>query len=313
MIKIREHELAIDVLEELDPYEWYRGRVRTDEFTSCSPFRRESSPSFSISLLTGLWIDFGAGIEEYYKKGDLVLLLSFLRAETPSEVEDYLLDKYGIDLSDVEKLSLGLNFALEEVKPFILTLEEYKKYAFRHTYLAGRGISEKVQRAFKVGYDDKRKAISLPWFDIHGNIINVKFRSVTSKLFFYLPDGQQLRNHIYGMHFVNKLGCETVYVVESEIDCLYLWSHGKPAIALGGSNMSQVQRQLILRSPIKTLVLSTDNDVAGKKIKDKLISNLVGIIDLKEITFPEKVNDVNDMPPDQLIPVLENYSDISIF
>jgi DNA primase len=149
MIKIREHELAIDVLEELDPYEWYRGRVRTDEFTSCSPFRRESSPSFSISLLTGLWIDFGAGIEEYYKKGDLVLLLSFLRAETPSEVEDYLLDKYGIDLSDVEKLSLGLNFALEEVKPFILTLEEYKKYAFRHTYLAGRGISEKVQNRLR--------------------------------------------------------------------------------------------------------------------------------------------------------------------
>jgi DNA primase len=67
------------------------------------------------------------------------------------------------------------------------------------------------------------------------------------------------------MHFVNKLGCETVYVVESEIDCLYLWSHGKPAIALGGSNMSQVQRQLILRSPIKTLVLSTDNDVGWEK------------------------------------------------
>jgi 5S rRNA maturation endonuclease (ribonuclease M5) len=272
-----------------------------------------NSPSFSINLETGLWIDFGAGLEEYYKKGDLTLLLSYLRSETPSEVEDYLLDKYGIDLGDVEKLSLGLSLTVEEVKPFVMTLDEYKAYAFRHPYLAGRGITEKVQKSFKVGYDNKRKAIALPWMDIHGNIINVKFRSVTSKMFFYLPDGQQLRNHIYGMHWIYKLGCETVYVVESEIDCLYLWSQGKPAIALGGSNMSPAQRQLILRSPMKTLVIATDNDEAGKKIKDKLITNLVGIIDLKQITFPIGVNDVNDMAPDQLIPVLENYSDISIF
>jgi DNA primase len=313
MIKIRDYELDIDVLEELDPYDWYRGRVRVQEFTACSPFRNESSPSFSINLETGLWIDFGAGIEEYYKKGDIVLLLSYLRAEDNRSVEDYLIEKYGIDLGDTEKLQLGLNLTLEEVTPFTMSLDEYKQYAFRHPYLGGRGITETVQKAFKVGYDTKRKAIALPWMDIYGKIINVKFRSVNSKMFFYLPDGQQLRNHIYGMNFVYKLGCETVYVCESEIDCLYLWSHGKPAIALGGSNMSAKQRQLILRSPITQLVIATDNDLAGEKIKDKIVGNLNGLIKLSEIELPVGVKDVNDLAPNRLLPVLENHIPIPLY
>jgi DNA primase len=303
-----DYELPVDILEELNNFDWYRATVKTGEMVACSPFREERSPSFSINLDTGLWIDFGS--DDLYSKGNLILLLSYLRNETPYEVEDYLLDKYGIDLSDVDKLTLDFNLSFETKTETIISLEEYKQYAFRSPYLASRGISEKTQRAFKVGYDRASKAVAFAWQDIKGNIINVKFRSTKSKKFFYYPTGQALRNHIYGMYFIYKLNCETAYLVESEIDALYLWSNGYPAIALGGSKISDKRKQLILRSPIKKLILATDNDAVGREIREKVTNMFIGYKDVHEVTLPDNVKDVNDLPPEQLKVVVENTKQV---
>jgi len=305
MIKIRNYELEIDVMEELEPYEWDKGRPRTGEFTACSPFRSDGSPSFSINTETGQWIDFGSS-NDLYSKGSLVLLLSFLRSETPDEVEDYLLEKYGIDLTDVETLELNIDLSEVEKPPRIITLEEYKQYAFKHPYLGTRKISDKVQRAFKTGFDKKSKAVALAWSDVHGNIVNVKFRSIKSKQFFYFPDGQQLRNHIYGLHFIYKMNCKRVYIVESEIDCLYLWSCGLPCIALGGSKLSDIRKNLLLRSPIETLVIATDNDAVGEEVKQKIVKAAIGHKNLEEVHMPLNVKDVNEMTPEQIIEMDKN-------
>ncbi|MDA2738439.1 toprim domain-containing protein [Bacillus cereus group sp. Bc015] len=294
-----EYELNVDIPEELSYYDWHRARPKENELVACSPFRDETSPSFSINLETGLWIDFGS-THDLYSKGGLVTLLSFLRNETPTEVEDYLLDKYGIDLSDVNKLKLNVNFNIDTKVDTIISIEDYQQYAYRSPYLAGRGISEKVQRAFKVGFDRKSKAVAFAWTDIKGNIVNIKFRSTKSKQFYYYPTGQQLRNHIYGMHFIYKLKPETVFLVESEIDCLYMWTHGFPAIALGGSKISDKRKQLLLRCPSSRIVLATDNDSVGMEIREKVKKLLIGYKDLYEIQIPNNYKDVNDIPPEIL-------------
>lgn len=314
MIEIKrndiDYELPVDVLEEINYYEWDRARVKTGEMVACSPFRSDGSPSFSINLDTGLWIDFGSN--DFHSKGNLITLLSFLRNDTPQEVENYLLEKYGIDMSDVDKLELNINFDIDVKVSASISTDEYKKYAFRSSYLATRGISEKVQRAFKVGYDKVAKAVAFAWTDIEGNIINVKFRSVKSKIFFYYPTGEAIRDHIYGMHFIYKMKCEKVYIVESEIDALYLWSNGFPAIALGNSKFNDKRKQLILRSPIKTLVIATDNDKAGEEIRGKIIKAIVGYKNLHEFSFPIGVKDVNDMDSETLKRVVENTTPIEI-
>ncbi|MHC5291092.1 DNA primase [Bacillus licheniformis] len=306
----RDYELNVDVLEELNYYEWNRARVKPNEMVACSPFRNERSPSFSINLETGLWIDFGS--DEEFSRGNLITLLAYLRNETPQEVENYLLDKYGIDLSDISSLELGIDLTFEENHYPTISIEEYRKYAFRSPYLAQRGISEKVQKAFKIGFDKQASAVAFPWIDIHGNIVNIKFRSTKSKYFFYHPAGQQIKNHIYGMYFIYKKRCETAYLVESEIDALYLWSNGFPAIALGGSNVSGHQRQLILRSPVKRLVFATDNDLVGKDIRTRLTDFLIGYKDLHEIVLPSGVKDVNDLPPEQLRKVCDNTRQVEV-
>ncbi|MDQ0976593.1 DNA primase [Neobacillus niacini] len=305
-----EHELPVDVLEELNFYDWNRAKLKTDEMVCCSPFRTDGSPSFSINLTTGLWIDFGSA--DFYSKGNLVTLLSFLRNETPIEVENYLLEKYGIDLSDVTKLSLNIDFNFETKVDTIISIDEYKQYAYRSPYLAGRGISEKVQRAFKIGFDKKAKAVAFAWHDYKGNIINVKFRSTKTKQFFYYPEGQAIANHFYGMHFIYKLGIEKAFIVESEIDALYLWSHGFPAIALGNSKFNDARKQLLLRSPIKTLVIASDNDQVGREVRDKIVKAVVGYKDLHEIVFPDYAKDVNDLKPEQLKEVCTNTAQVPL-
>lgn len=305
------YDLNVDIPEELSFYDWRRARPKEHEMVACSPFRDESSPSFSINLENGKWIDFGSN-SDLYSKGGLVSLLSYLRNETIEEVEDYLLDKYGIDLSDVDKLELNVNFDISTKVDTIISHEEYQQYAYRSPYLAGRGISEQVQRAFKVGFDRKSNAVALAWHDVKGNIVNIKFRSTKSKQFYYFPTGQQLRNHIYGMHFIYKMKPETVFLVESEIDCLYLWSIGVPAIALGGSKISDRRKQLLLRCPAKRIVLATDNDKVGNEIREKVTKLLIGYKEIHEITIPKNYNDVNDVPPEILKRVCSNTTPVNL-
>ncbi|MFR7272426.1 toprim domain-containing protein [Streptococcus pneumoniae] len=308
-----EYDIDVDIREELSYFDWHRANPKGNEMLACSPFRDEHTPSFAVNLETGLWQDFGGFGSQ--SKGNIITLLSYLRNETPSEIEEYLLDKYGIDLSDVDKLELNIDFNIDNVINTVISNEDYRKYAFRSPYLEKRGISEKVQRAFRIGYDKSSKAVSFPWQDINGNIVNIKFRSTTSKQFFYYPKGQQLRNHIYGLHFIYRLKSEIVFLVESEIDALYLWTHGFPAIAIGGSKISDKRKQLLLRSPIKRLVLATDNDAVGNEIREKVTEMLIGSKEIYEIHFPENVKDVNDLSPDELIKVCNSAKprNISLF
>ena len=101
-------------------------------------------------------------------------------------------------------------------------------------------ISEQVQRAFKTGYDPKSKAIVLPIMDRHGQIVNFKYRKEQIiKSFGMTKKGQPVKQHLYGLHFVHQMKCKRVYIVEGEIDCLYLWSHRIPAIATFGASLSK--------------------------------------------------------------------------
>jgi 5S rRNA maturation endonuclease (ribonuclease M5) len=312
LIKIKGIPLDIDVLKELSEYHFDKHRIRGEKLQACSPFREERRPSFAVNLLTGVWIDSG-GHDEEWRKGSFVKLLSFLRNETQEETEKYLLDKYNLSSFRDETLDLKMNLTLEASKPRVLSYEDLDQYNMvRHPYLKKRGISEKAQRAFKVGYCDKNDAITMPWFNKSGKIMNIKFRSVKSKAFWYMPGCVGVANLIYGLHFIYMLKSKVAYVVESEIDAMYLWSYGFPAIALGGANMSETQAKLILESPVELLILGTDSDAAGEKIKGSIIERMFGIIELREIKFPPGKKDWNELDASKLIQVANDLYDINL-
>lgn len=297
---VRNIEIEPDYYSELEPYlqkmEPYR--IRDNKLQACSPFRYEKRPSFAVNLENGSWIDSGA-TDDSMRKGHFTQLLAFLREETWFDTEDYLLEKYATIVVDVD--TLELNFTLETETPYrTFSKEELSPFMWRVNYLTSRGITEKIQRAFQIGYDRENKAVMIPWHDHQGNVINMKFRSILHKKFWYHPEGQRIKQHVYGLHFIKKHNIKRVFAVESETDALYLWSHGVPAIAFGGASMSEDQKRLLIRSPIEEFVIATDNDAVGRRFAKTLQEELSTHFDIFMLDFPECYKDMNDIPSEEI-------------
>lgn len=295
-MKIRDFEIDLDVLELLQEYEWKKGTRKGNEWFCCSPFRDENNPSFSVNLETGLWIDFGA-TDVYWKKGNLISLIAFLDNVTYEEVEESLLVLHGITLNDSDGLELNINFQFSPAEPKTFSKDDLSQYMFRNReYLARRGISDEIMKKFIVCYDREKEAIAFLWQDARtGKVINVKFRSIRGKQFYYIKDGQPIRNHIYGLYHARQQKAKTIIVVESEIDALFLWSLGYYAVALGGSHFTEEQKQLLLLSGVEHLIIATDNDQAGNRIRWQLAKELSGHMIVEHFYIPYPFNDINDL------------------
>lgn len=298
-VVIRGRELQVDVKAEISLYPWYRAKWLEDRVIACSPFRDDKNPSFAVFLANGVWVDSGA-LTEDWQKGNLIRLLSFLRNETYEETEEYLISEYAPERWDVDDLKLDIHLK-EEVTYRPLSMDLLEPFKYAHPYLERRGITKKTQRAVKIGYDPASKSIVIPWFDRHGNLVTWKQRSVVDKIFWYYAEGQPIRRHLYGLDLVYRLNRkEEVFITEGEIDALTLWQSGRPAIALGGATLSEVQKRLIIQSGIKKIIVATDNDTVGERVKSSLINRLSGYVKIAEVVFPSHTKDINDFRPEEL-------------
>lgn len=307
-LKVNNYLIEVDYAEELEPYmdRFERVRIRGEKVQACSPFREEKHPSFAVNLENGSWVDSGAN-EESERKGSFIHLLAFFRGESYEDTADYLLDKYTHILDDTDTLKLEMNLSMELPEVAVLGADKYADVIGKDSsYLLNRGISYDTQHYFQTGMGRKGDSIALPWHDAMGRIINIKYRSIKGKEFWFSKGGQPIKNHVYGLFAVKQLRCKEVWAVESEIDALYLWSNGIPAIAFGGASINDVQKKLILNSDIETLVIATDNDVVGKRFGKALFEEFGGYINIKSIKIPEGKKDVNELNAEELTICKEN-------
>lgn len=314
-LKVNGHLVEVDYSAELEQYldRLEKVRIRGEKLQACSPFRNEKHPSWAVNLDNGSWVDSGAD-SEGDRKGSFLTLLAFFRGETYEETADYLLEKYTHILDDTETLKLDMNLSLNEPEVHVLGQEKYEDVIGKPSeYLCNRGIQLKTQKFFETGIGRKGDSIALPWHDVHGRIINVKYRSMKGKEFWFTKDGQPIKQHVYGLFAVKKLGFKEVWAVESEIDCLYLWSNGIPAIAFGGASMNEVQKKLILNSGIETFVIATDSDVVGRRFAEVLKNEFAGIFNIKIFNFPEGAKDVNDLECGELLKIKTNLLNMKQF
>ena len=315
-MKVRNVEVPINIWAELEPYLDHFGdyRIRGDKLQACSPFRYERHPSFAVNLENGTWIDSGSPTDLYHK-GNFVALLAYLRQEEYQDTEEYLFQAYHIMLEDTERLQLKID--LQQESTVGVTYEWFKDFPqlqFRHPYLLKRGITKEVQRLFCIGFDKEHEAIAMPWFNSDKKVINVKFRSIRYKQFFYLQDGQLTRNYVYGLPQCKALGYKDVAIVESEIDCMYLWSNSIPAVAMGHAGINKNQIQLLLNAGIETVTFASDNDEAGERFRVEMRKKLPKLFNCYELEIPYMYKDVNNIPQKELKQLQENrrYSDISL-
>ena len=315
-MRIRNIEVPVNIWAELEPYLDHFGdyRIRGDKLQACSPFRYERHPSFAVNLENGTWIDSGSPTDLYHK-GNFVALLAYLRQEEYQDTEEYLFQAYHIMLEDTERLQLKID--LQQESTVGVTYEWFKDFPqlqFRHPYLLKRGVTKEVQRLFCIGFDKEHEAVAMPWFNSDKKVINVKFRSIRYKQFFYLQDGQLTRNYVYGLPQCKALGYKDVAIVESEIDCMYLWSNGIPAVAMGHAGINKNQIQLLLNAGIETVTFASDNDEAGERFRIEMRKKLPKLFTCYELEIPYMYKDVNDIPQRELKQLQENrrYSNISL-
>lgn len=300
MIQIRGQPLNVDVRAELEAFTWINATWTDTRLLAANPMYYDRKPAFYVILdesseAYGCWGDSGAD-EPEFQRGGFVKLLSFLRNETYEETCEYLAAKYGQAPTDVaDEISLKLP-RLTPDKQCITRIDDaiLDRYKFRHPYLERRGISAGAQSLMSVGYDRDRQAITLPWRNADGSLGNVKFRSVDSKTFWYARSARPIREMLYGIDVIYKQRIKRAAIIEAEIDALTLMSAGIPAIATGGAAFTEAKRDLILRSPIETLVIVRDNDAAGRAWRNRIVAEMRDKIDVELALVPCGFKDANE-------------------
>lgn len=183
------------------------------------------------------------------------------------------------------------------IKPSLL--DKYRKYS--DYMLNTRHIKKEILDLFEVCYDEERKEVLFPVKDIHGNILFVAIRSTETKYFHYPDSVDKPVYGLYELEQARKAGAkiDKVFVVESMIDALSIWSWGGYAIALNGTGSAK-QYEQIMKADLPMLVLATDQDTAGYKARQKFHQNVKGKF-IYELDYEgyEFCKDINDMTEEQ--------------
>jgi DNA primase len=221
-------------------------------------------------------------------------LLAFLRNETREETEYYLITKYGADPSeDIVKLRpKKLRLRAESDGRKSLTLGEY--YSEQCEYIHKRGIAPDVAEMMRIGYDSRRKAAVIPWFNADGTVGNVKYRRVDSKVFWYERGGRPIRDMVYGIDVIYRRRIRKACVVEAEIDAMTLMSAGMACVATGGATFTEDKRRLIVQSPLEEIVIVRDNDRAGRRWRNDIYEALRKDVRISFATVPLAAKDPNE-------------------
>lgn len=288
--------MEIDIRAELEKYSWTRPRWSSDKLIAASPFRYDRSPSFFVRLEpygdypAGTWSDSGAYDDEW-KSGGFTKLLSFLRNETYEETEEYLRGEYGWhDASEDGNVKLiPITLRIQRARQSLST-DILAKYSEDYTYLKNRGISERVQRQMGVLYDRESRAAVIPWSLPNGQLANVKYRTVYGKTFWYQKGGRPIRELVYG---IDRAGPTTV-ICEAEVDAMSWMEAGYAAVAVGGASFNEWKRDVILRSPIEELIIATDNDKAGGKLRREIETAMRGHVRVRQAYVRADCKDANE-------------------
>lgn len=289
----------VNVLYELEQFDWRNVRPAPDKFIASSPFRTDDdTPSFFVDLREdsdyyGCWHDFG-GTDPEWTSGNFTKLLSYLMDVTYEEAAEYLQHKYGTDDKQHDTYTLRrVRLSAEKPKKSVLEIRLLEEYRHGHPYLSTRCISVEAQREMQTGYFPYKNAVTIPWFGPTGELLNVKYRSVSEKKFWYAKGGRPTRDLVYGIDNIYRYRYRRAAIVEAEIDALTLMSAGIPAVATGGAAFNEEKASVIIRSPIEELIVMADHDGVGQQFKRDVIRMLGGDLRVGVAGYPNRYKDVN--------------------
>ena len=182
------------------------------------------------------------------------------------------------------------------VTPQYMDESVLNNYRFYHSYMWHRKLSQQVVDLFDVGYDPVKQMITFPVRDDKGKLLFVTGRSVNTKRF-EIPD--KVQKPIYLLYYIKQKGIKSVAVCESQINALYMWSIGIPAVGLFGTG-TPYQHELLKKSGVVCFNLYFDGDDGGRKGAARFKRAMPNDIIVTEFIVPEG-KDVNDLSEQEVV------------
>lgn len=170
-------------------------------------------------------------------------------------------------------------------------LDRYQKW---HPYLDSRHISRQVCEQFKLRYDPISSCIIFPVWDEDNNLYMLTKRSVKNKMFIIDEDKEK---PLYLYNVVKRNNIREVTIVESQFNCLTLWSWHIPSVALFGTGTPH-QYDILNNSNILHYYLAFDGDSAGDRGILRFLKNIRRDVFVDIIMIP-RGKDVNDLTEEE--------------
>jgi DNA primase len=127
-------------------------------------------------------------------------------------------------------------------------------------------------------YDAQSRSAVIPWNLAGERVANVKFRTVYGKTFWFIKGGRPIRELVYGIEKAEPVAI----ICEAEVDAMSWMVAGYSAVAVGGASFNRWKRDLLLRSPIEELIIATDNDKAGGKLRREIEAAMKGHVRVRQ-------------------------------
>ncbi len=159
---------------------------------------------------------------------------------------------------------------------------EYCQKCFENNnfkYLLSRGISKEIQIKCKIGYNDYRKTVVIPY---NSKMTYFIARSINQKDFYKPPQNELGIEPVWNEAVLQTNN--TVYVCEGQIDAMSLMELGYKACSVGGTNGGNK-----LKDYTAELVIAFDNDEKGIQIGNELAKKLKC-----KTLYPVKYKDWNE-------------------
>lgn len=166
-------------------------------------------------------------------------------------------------------------------------------------FLESRRIDPDIAAEVGVYSDTADTMLAFPYHR-HGEIVHVKYRSITDKRMFSTKDTEK---PLYGHD--DCAGSDTVLICEGELDRLALLTAGfipsasvpsgapQPGQEAGGK-IAFLEHSGDVFNAAKKVIFATDNDPAGEALADEMIRR-IGPEKCYRVTWPEGCKDANDV------------------
>lgn len=266
--------------------------VDSDYILFCPFHNNNRTPAGEVDKNNGTFFCFSC-----HKISDLVELVMHTTGRTYFESIRFIKNKE--TQMDLEKEINKQLFTKPEFVPFdelilkrlynnLVTSDRAKDY-FRY-----RKLEISSWAKFSLGYSEKQDMVTVPVHSPDGMPLGFVGRSVEGKEFKNTP-GLPKSKTLFNLHRVKT--ADKVYVVESSFDAIRLDQCGFPAVATLGSNVSNIQIEL-LQKYFNNIIVVADNDEAGGNMKTKIVEKLGSRVSV--IKLDKQYKDIGDMGDEEI-------------